>query len=657
MIVSAPLSAKEALRFRFRSPKRKSRGSSRSRSLDHRRPFQPQVNKSFTCYQEVQVPQPSRKNQSFSVERSRNISLGEIKPIRKAIVTGRHRIMKSTSKLDNGHPGPRELEDGLHRKEIISAVMDQGNAEMRSGQYTEAIKYFKRVLKEEPTHLDAMYNRAVSYMHIGQHKLAIPDLVTVARENPSYDRQLYIALAMCFIASNDYVTAVRQLTKGLIKFPKFSEGYITRGQLYNQQQRWDKALTDFYKAIALNPREGTAYVGLADSLIGLGDTKAALQVLNQAIHDQSCAPQALLKRSKIWLQFNDYEKGLKDIEAYIAKGGDNAEAYFNRGVVLEKLGQDVEAALSFEQAIKYDHQKLFVGQAIYKLGAIKIKQKDFYGAMYTFKRAIDAKIQIKEQTYLRQYAEAVLNLMKRKYKEGIHQLSKLIRKKPSQIKEYIGSCYAYRGFGYCANEQYEKALKDFNSAKKVGALDKASSYNKLLCEGILTGEKKDYAGATELFSRAERQFEKNVEPLAHKCMVIMCMLRETTNGKEKLIHEAKGFLDRAIVMRDTESDLYFFRGLLNYYLSKPVDAIPDFEMAIEKAEDNVPSHYIGRGLCYAALKLYKEAIQDFTIAIQLDENLSDAYFYRGRCAFILDDTSLAFLDFQKLILTNPVTFT
>jgi lipoprotein NlpI len=42
-----------------------------------------------------------------------------------------------------------------------------------------------------------------------------------------------------------------------------------------------------------------------------------------------------------------------------------------------------------------------------------------------------------------------------------------------------------------------------------------------------------------------------------------------------------------------------------------------------------------------------------TRSIELDEEISDAYFNRGKCAYLLGDTALAFLDFQKLILLEP----
>ena len=51
--------------------------------------------------------------------------------------------------------------------------------------------------------------------------------------------------------------------------------------------------------------------------------------------------------------------------------------------------------------------------------------------------------------------------------------------------------------------------------------------------------------------------------------------------------------------------------------------------------------------------MFKEAIGDFTKVIELDDELFDAYFFRGKCSYLIGDTSQAFLDFQKLILLQP----
>ena len=67
-----------------------------------------------------------------------------------------------------------------------------------------------------------------------------------------------------------------------------------------------------------------------------------------------------------------------------------------------KLKNENDAVLSFEQAIKYDdeEQKLAT-MSLFNIGVIKIQQKDFYGAMFTFERVNDSKMFGKEQLALK----------------------------------------------------------------------------------------------------------------------------------------------------------------------------------------------------------------------------------------------------------------
>jgi tetratricopeptide (TPR) repeat protein len=110
------------------------------------------------------------------------------------------------------------------------------------------------------------------------------------------------------------VTAVRQLSKGLIKFPKFVEGYVTRAKLYVQQQNWDKAIADCYKAITLNPSDPTGFIGLGDALKGIGDVKSALQSYTKAISCGDTTETALSKRVGLYIELEEYRLALQDIE-------------------------------------------------------------------------------------------------------------------------------------------------------------------------------------------------------------------------------------------------------------------------------------------------------------------------------------------------------
>ena len=375
-----------------------------------------------------------------------------------------------------------------------------------------------------------------------------------------------------------------------------------------------------------------------------------MNILEQAFKDPESQASALLKRGKIHFENHKFSLALKDIDKVLDLQKENVEALYYRAFALLGLNNIIDAALCLEQVIKYDRSKKFTGAAIYNLGAIKIKQRDYYGAMFTFQRGVDLGLEIEEQKVLKNYVEAILSLMKRKFKEGVNMLSKIIKSKNPLIHEYIGNCYAFRGYGYASLEEHDKAVKDLKIASDLQALDKSSDYNLMISNAVINAEKNPEE-ALQSFADARKAFPNNIEPMIYSAAIYfqLAQAKKTADFAEK----SKELLDTALRLRDSDSDLFFFRGILFYYIGKTVEAVHDIEKAIDKAEDNIIDHFIARGLCSCKLKMYKEAIQDFCIAIQLNEKCIEAYFYRGRCNFILGSTDAAFEDFQKLAALNP----
>lgn len=116
-------------------------------------------------------------------------------------------------------------------------------------------------------------------------------------------------------------------------------------------------------------------------------------------------------------------------------------------------------------------------------------------------------------------------------------------------------------------------------------------------------------------------------------------------------------MDKAIAnccsKEQKEPCLYFFRGLLHFQMQFFYEALADFNKAIEIEEESSAYFFLARGRTYACLSILTEAMKDLSVALNLDETLQQAYIYRGKCAYLIGDNNLAFLDFQRLILTDP----
>ena len=115
--------------------------------------------------------------------------------------------------------------------------------------------------------------------------------------------------------------------------------------------------------------------------------------------------------------------------------------------------------------------------------------------------------------------------------------------------------------------------------------------------------------------------------------------------RNSMLKDAKKDLTMGLQHSPKDEQVLFLRGILNFSLHRFYDGIRDFERVIDKVDETQAVHYLARGRCYACLSMFKEAITDLSIAINLDKNCIDAYLNRGKCAYLIGDTALAFMDF------------
>lgn len=77
--------------------------------------------------------------------------------------------------------------------------------------------------------------------------------------------------------------------------------------------------------------------------------------------------------------------------------------------------------------------------------------------------------------------------MKRKYKEGLENLTNLVDNFP--LNDFLTPLiFTYRAYGSICVSKYARALKDLQRVEKNQPLDDASKYNKLISEGILSSQ-------------------------------------------------------------------------------------------------------------------------------------------------------------------------
>jgi len=158
----------------------------------------------------------------------------------------------------------------------------------------------------------------------------------------------------------------------------------------------------------------------------------------------------------------------------------------------------------------------------------------------------------------------------------------------------------------------------------------------------------EYENAISFFTKASQKISTNRDPfLLRSISIVRYALHKPIKPKTKtkMLKDAKRDLNKALKNASKDWNVLYLRALKNFALHYFYDAISDIEMVIEKSEEASAKHYLARGRCYACLSMFKEAITDLSIAINLNKDCLDAYLNRGKCAYLIGDTGLAFMDF------------
>jgi tetratricopeptide (TPR) repeat protein len=326
--------------------------------------------------------------------------------------------------------------------------------------------------------------------------------------------------------------AIQALTKAIQINSRYTFAYFTRAYVYRQLQEFQQSLTDYNRAITVNPQAANAYVSrgnlkqnklndiqgaLADynraitvnpqyidaynnrgnlKQNELNDIQGALADYNQSIilNPQSAIPynsRGNLKKSKL----NDIQGALADYNQAITLNPQYVIAHYNRGNLKKSKLNDIQGALAdYNQAISLNPQSAI---AYNSRGNLKnTKLNDIQGALADYDRAIT----LNPKFAIAYYNRALLKNTKLNDIQGaLADYDRAITLNP----QYVIAHYNRALLKHTKFNDSQGALADYNKAISLNS-QSAAAYNN---RGILKATKlNDKAGAIQDFRQAAKLF-------------------------------------------------------------------------------------------------------------------------------------------------------
>lgn len=220
------------------------------------------------------------------------------------------------------------------------------------GSYNDAIKYGITAQDGSSADTEAVLWTALSYYELDDYVNAEPWIDRSLNITQSYctESELYRCLARCRLTQSDYEGAAKYATLGIDNSSGTASGdlYAIRGAAYQSLGTYDKALEDFYAAIALgyaDPYEMYRQCTLCNFL--LGDYEQAVSCGERALENGTKEEGTLYYWIGIsYFSLKEYKKGKQALTKAAELDDSPENLYFYLGICCFSLEE-------YETAAKY----------------------------------------------------------------------------------------------------------------------------------------------------------------------------------------------------------------------------------------------------------------------------------------------------------------
>ena len=210
----------------------------------------------------------------------------------------------------------------------LNSSIQKGLNFHQHGDLMTARELYTSVLREAPTHFDALHLLGVICSQLGEHALAIDMLsqaVAVNKKHPV----AYNNLGNVQAQLANWAAAVGNYDQAIHLDPHYALAFFNRGIALEELHNLDAALESYQKAIAIDPQYAEAHLNCGSVFEKIGLFSEALTHFDQAIAIDPQFAVAYYNRATHLMKHKRYDEALASFNKAIEIRPQFADAYWN----------------------------------------------------------------------------------------------------------------------------------------------------------------------------------------------------------------------------------------------------------------------------------------------------------------------------------------
>jgi tetratricopeptide (TPR) repeat protein/serine/threonine protein kinase len=560
-----------------------------------------------------------------------------------------------------------------HNPNDVPANLDKGMALYHLDHNRYALESFNKVIENNPRHVEAHYYKGDILYRLNCHTEALEAYNKVIRliEELANDEYQELANATYIARGNVH----RDLKHDVEAEADYNEAISLNEEIIKKYDDKGKGLVRFgfnkkaqkAKVNCCNQQIACAYFNKGEIYYNRNHHQEALEFYKEAVKRDPRDADAQYKKGLLLSEFGNREEAVKALKEAIQFNPEHVDAYCNMGIALAWLGIEhkEEAKAAFGKAIELNPNDAIIR---YNNGVILLKFKEYKDAVRAFDEATLIDTKHADAYYHKGLA---LSMLGDDLKGAEVAFDKAICCNSEDANRCnskdAANAYYQRGLVRSKLGDNQGAEEDFGEARRlnhpllVEAPD-ISSQNVEVERTDHPSESGPEAPSVSDNQRSQaplpqnieeihdfrRQEEVKVDPdeILRHIQSIRNKSAESANNASRRYEAMLLAINAKIHLDPNDASAYVSRGLIRMELRHNEEALEDFEVAIrlrsEKAlhlepESEEALHlklenavtYTYKGVVFAALKRYNEALEACNVATNVNSNYADAYDCRG----------------------------